>query len=61
MRSGRCWQKTSMMGPLIGGTIQAWSIYVGAPEYTTLGLESSPEQREHGPNPDVRKIINPLE
>ena len=57
LKAGR---HATVMGPLVGGTIQAWSVYVGPPQYTSLGVtQESEELREPGADPNVGRIVSP--
>ena len=50
-----------VMGARVDGAISAWSIHVAQPQYKTIGLSQSKELKEAGPNPNVGKIIQPVE
>ena len=50
-----------VMGARVGGGISAWSIHVAQPQYKTIGLSQSNELKEAGPNPNVGKIVKPVE
>ena len=50
-----------IMGARMGGAITAWSIHVAQPEYKTIGHSQSKELKEVGPNPNVGKIVEPVE
>lgn len=51
----------TVMGARMGGAINAYSIYVSLPEYQTRGMGSSKELKEAGSNPNVGKIVRPVE
>lgn len=50
-----------VMGSMIGGSISAVSILVMKPAYRNMGLAQSKELKEAGPNPNVGKIVKPVE
>jgi hypothetical protein len=50
-----------VMGSRVGNAISAWSIHIAQPEYKTMGLGQSKELKEAGPNPNVGKILKPVE
>jgi len=50
-----------VMGARVGGAISAWSIHVSQPSYKTMGSSMSKELKESGPNPNVGKIVKPIE
>ena len=54
-------RKAVVMGARMGGAISAWSIHVSQPQYKTIGLSQSEELKEVGPNPNVGKIVQPVE
>jgi hypothetical protein len=54
-------REATVMGVKMGNAISAWSIVVSEPSYMSLGQSSSPELKEAGPNPNVGKIIRPVE
>lgn len=50
-----------VMGARMGEAISAWSIHVAQPQYKTIGLSQSEELKEAGPNPNVGRIVKPVE
>lgn len=54
-------REATVMGVKMGNAISAWSIVVSQPSYMSLGQSSSPELKEAGPNPNVGKIVRPVE
>lgn len=50
-----------VMGARTGGAISAWSIHVAQPAYKTMGSSMAAELKEAGPNPNVGKIVKPVE
>ena len=50
-----------VMGARMGGAISAWSIHVSQPSYKTMGSSMSKELKESGPNPNVGRIVKPIE
>jgi hypothetical protein len=53
-------REATVMGVRMGGAISAHSIVVSDPPYMSLG-NASEELKEPGPNPNVGKIVKPLE
>ena len=49
------------MGARFGDAISARSIHISQPAYKSMGLSQSPEIKEAGPNPNVGKIVSPVE
>ena len=50
-----------VMGARFGNAISARSIHISKPVYKTMGLSQSTELKEAGPNPNVGKIVSPVE
>jgi hypothetical protein len=50
-----------VMGARFGNAISARSIHISQPRYKSMGLSQSPETKETGPNPNVGKIVRPVE
>ena len=50
-----------VMGSLQGGAVSAWAIHIAQPEYGSVGLDKSEEPKEAGPNPNVGRILEPVE
>jgi hypothetical protein len=50
-----------VMGSMVGGMINAWSILVMQPVYKTVGMGDSQELKEPGNDPRVGKILKPAE
>jgi hypothetical protein len=50
-----------VMGSMIGGSMSAVSILVMKPSYQNMGQAQSKELKEAGPNPNVGRIMKPVE
>ena len=49
------------MGARFGDAISARAIHISQPSYKSMGQSQSPELKETGPNPNVGKIVRPVE
>lgn len=54
-------RRAVVMGSMVGGAINALSIYISEPSYQAMGLGDSKEEKEAGPNPNVGRIVKPAE
>lgn len=54
-------RRATVMGSRVGGAISAWSINISQPAYKMIGSGGSEELKEAGPNPNVGRIIKPVE
>ena len=55
--------RATVMGNMVGGAINAYSIYISPPPYMSMngGMGALEDVKEAGPNPDVGKILIPVE
>ena len=54
-------REATVMGVRMGNAINAWSIVISEQSYMSQGQSSSTELKEAGPNPNVGKIVRPVE